>query len=156
MMVVKSWGNSWATSDRFHEAVLLPCLFGCNSGKDILQHYINCPWLFRIVSWLRPETSSDPLVRFGIKDPSHEGLLSVACTFAGYHSIKNCTSITSSITSNRTGSDFHREIAIQFADAFLAVARDVKLSAHTLNHFKRDMAEFFSPNSPIPMRFDNG
>ena len=27
--VIRTWGNSWSTSDRYHERVRLPCLFGC-------------------------------------------------------------------------------------------------------------------------------
>ena len=28
MKIVKTWVNSWATSRRYHEPVILPCLFG--------------------------------------------------------------------------------------------------------------------------------
>ncbi len=38
MRVIKSWVNSWATSDRYHEPVILPCLFGCVGAVDILDH----------------------------------------------------------------------------------------------------------------------
>ena len=43
LMVLKTWGNSWATSYKFHEPVLLPCLFGCYHGIDKLAHYVVCP-----------------------------------------------------------------------------------------------------------------
>ena len=34
MRVIKTWVNSWATSYRLHEPVLLPCLFGCVNASD--------------------------------------------------------------------------------------------------------------------------
>ena len=38
--VLKTWVNSWATSRRYHEAVQLPCLFGCKDGVDKQSHYL--------------------------------------------------------------------------------------------------------------------
>ena len=48
MQVIKTWVNSWSTSDRYHEDVLLPCLLGCADKPDDLQHYIHCPRIWDI------------------------------------------------------------------------------------------------------------
>ena len=47
--VLKTWGNSLAASERFHESVLLHCIVGC-SDKDSLQHYLCCDFLWAIVT----------------------------------------------------------------------------------------------------------
>ena len=90
LMVLKTWGNSWSTSFRYHEPTLFTCLFGCPSCPDKLSHYVMCPWLFKIVSLIRPETSPDPLDRIAMQNVTIESLKVVACTFAGYHALK-CT-----------------------------------------------------------------
>ena len=41
MAVLKTWGNAWSTSERYHENLILPCIFGCG-GRDNLTHYSNC------------------------------------------------------------------------------------------------------------------
>ena len=88
MMILKTWGNSWSTSYRYHEPKLLTCLFGCPDCPDKLAHYVVCPWLFKIVSLIRPDTSSDPLERIALKNTTVESLKAVACICVGYHSIK--------------------------------------------------------------------
>ena len=67
MMVIKSVCNSWVTSSRYHESVLLPCIFGCNSNcprpkhaADDVHHYIRCPALWSVIS-LVMQTSNPPL-----------------------------------------------------------------------------------------------
>ena len=60
VIVLRSLVNSWTTSYRFHEAVLLPCVFGCskvfpkkedsNFPRDELAHYLVCRPLWRLVS----------------------------------------------------------------------------------------------------------
>jgi hypothetical protein len=44
--VLKTFFNSWTTSDRMHGDHVLPCLFGCSDQKDILSHYLRCPTLW--------------------------------------------------------------------------------------------------------------
>ena len=98
-------------------------------------HYVVCPWLFKIVSLIRPETSSDPLERIALKNATIESLKAIACIFAGYHSIK-CIAHTSS-----TDSSSRVATAVSFADAFLALACDIRLQcrlSHRLQeHFGR-------------------
>ena len=141
MMILKTWGNSWSTSYRYHEPKLLTCLFGCPDCPDKLAHYVVCPWLFKIVSLIRPETSSDPLERIALKNATIESLKAVACIFAGYHSIKCMpTNLTIAHTSS-TDSSSRVATAVSFAEAFLALARDIRLQcrlSHRLQeHFGR-------------------
>ena len=58
MMVSKSDRNSGVTSSRYHESVLLPCIFGCNSNcprpmddhaADDVHHYVRCPALWSVI-----------------------------------------------------------------------------------------------------------
>ena len=69
MMVIKSVCNSWVTSSRYHESVLLPCIFGCNSNcprpkddhaADDVHHYIRCPALWSVIGSVM-QTSNPPL-----------------------------------------------------------------------------------------------
>ena len=98
-----------------------------------MAHYVMCPWLFKIVSLIRPETSANPLERIGMQNVTAESLKSVACTFAGYHEIK-CTPRYLTIASScSTDSDALISTAVSFADAFLARARDIGLQCR-LSH----------------------
>jgi hypothetical protein len=142
LMVLKTWGNSWSTSYRFHEPQLFTCLFGCPSCPDQLAHYVMCPWLFKIVSLLRPETPPNPLERIALENVTIESLKSVACTFAGYHAIKcTPTSLTLAHTSS-TDSGAILGTAVSFADAFLAVARDVGLQCQSSRFFEEHFRHF--------------
>ena len=52
IIALRSLCNGWATSYRYHEAILLPCLFGCcmlgpidirrKSCNDEMSHYMSC------------------------------------------------------------------------------------------------------------------
>jgi len=48
--VLKGWCNGWATSKRYHEDKLLPCLFGCSNCKDELGHSLQRSHLFALWS----------------------------------------------------------------------------------------------------------
>jgi hypothetical protein len=60
VIALRSLVNSWTTSYRFHEPILLPCVFGCThlgpfnrnhvSSRDELSHYLVCRPLWQIVS----------------------------------------------------------------------------------------------------------
>ncbi len=89
--VMKTWSHAWCTSDRFKEAVILPCLFGCSDAIDKQAHYIMCPYLFALQSFMWGPVgviSDDPLVRLGLKDTCWNNLKLVACTFSAYHNLK--------------------------------------------------------------------
>ena len=49
MAVLKTWGNSWATSERYHEETILPCIFGCG-GMDNTAHYLQCDILWTLIN----------------------------------------------------------------------------------------------------------
>ena len=56
MMVIKTWANSWSTSDCYHEETRLPCIMGCqcfvsceDGAKDVLAHYLECPILWTVI-----------------------------------------------------------------------------------------------------------
>ena len=88
MRVVKSWLNGWATSHRMHEDPQLDCLLGCSDAKDSLSHYVMCPHLYALLKYFCDETPSNPLERFGLKNPSINSLKFVSCTFSAYHALK--------------------------------------------------------------------
>ena len=66
MKVVKSWCNGWATSNRYHGDMRLPCLFGCNNCSDSLPHYLPCPHLIAFWKCMIPSVHEDPSIRRGL------------------------------------------------------------------------------------------
>ena len=88
LRILKIWANGWATSYRMRDPICFPCLFGCDR-KDSMTHDVMCPILFSLLSQSRPETQACPLKRIGLVDPSRESLLTLACSFAGHHAVRN-------------------------------------------------------------------
>ena len=86
--IIKTWSNGWATSSRYHEAVTLPCLFGCKACIDNLKHYLQCPHLYALWTFLAGDVSCDPLKRWGLIAPEPNDFLRVACVFSGYHAVR--------------------------------------------------------------------
>ena len=86
--VLKGWCNGWATSKRYQEGVLLPCLFGCIDEKDNLAHYLICPQLLAIWKFLVEDVSDYPLTRWGVANPNEINMQLIACVFAGYHATR--------------------------------------------------------------------
>ena len=84
----KCWCNGWATSRRYHEDKLLPCLFGCSKCSDDLHHYLQCPHLFALWGFLAGGASADPLARWGLIQPNSNKFNLIACTFSGYHAVR--------------------------------------------------------------------
>ena len=158
-MVLKTWGNSWATSYRFHEPVLLPCLFGCYHGIDKLAHYVVCPWLFKFVSLLRPGTSSNPLERIAMHNPTLDSVKVVACTFSGYHAIKCTPHLCKLASTNRTDSCALFSTAVSFAEAFLASSHAMALQTVCLRTFRENLNQFLCEQQPahvLPGQHDLG
>ena len=98
VIVFRSLVNSWTTSYRFHEAVLLPCVFGCSLqypkkedatfSRDELAHYLVCKPLWRLVSDILNQDFC------GLRAPDRLGVGKV-CKFEGivlahqmYHYVK--------------------------------------------------------------------
>ena len=65
-----------------------PCLFGCAARPDSLHHYVQCPHLFALCKYLRPDSSDDPLIRLGLSQPCIETLQLQCCVFSGYHAMR--------------------------------------------------------------------
>ena len=86
--VVKTWLNGWATSSRIKGNFQRTCLLGCPDAFDSVAHYLMCPKIYAVGSFVLPSTSTDPLIRCGLCRPSKESLLAVACTFCAYHALK--------------------------------------------------------------------
>ena len=86
--IIKTWSNGWATSSRYHEGLVLPCLFGCNSCSDSLEHYLHCTHLLAMWRFLAGNVSADPLKRWGLIAPELNDFLRIACVFSGYHAVR--------------------------------------------------------------------
>ena len=117
-----------------HEEVQHCCLLGCTDGRDSLRHYMQCPHMFAIISFLLPGTSADPLRRLGLIEPSINSFKSVACMFAAYHALHNQIksgrilppSSSDTSTNHADGARLRRTWSV-FAECFCAEAGDSRL-----------------------------
>ena len=128
--VLKTWVNGWASSHRYHEAIVYPCLLGCRGGLDDLSHYVKCPHLFALTKFCVPSTSSDPLTRIGLIHPSVEQYKVMCCTFCGYHAVHRSVVGNSSVidsNSNIPACRLRHHWGL-FADASMAEADEPKIS----------------------------
>ena len=129
--IIKTWSNGWATSSRYHEAVTLPCLFGCKACIDNLKHYLQCPHLYALWTFLAGDVSCDPLKRWGLIAPEPNDFLRVACVFSGYHAVRREFKRTSEFFCQNQTTPTGPQIRVAwtvFADAYRAEAREVKLT----------------------------
>jgi len=143
MQIVKTWTNSWATSVRYHESVVFPCLLGCQDcgrffgmirlhghpvareghpvPRDDFSHYLFCPSMWHIIdSIVLHSTPIDPLKRLGLLASNFENFFTLACAFHAYHSIKQVRDDPPSSL------DFTKNIRL-FSEAFISAARIVGL-----------------------------
>ncbi len=155
MRIVRTWVNSWATSDRYDEPCKLPCLFGCTGKMDVQSHYVRCPILYGILSSLRPTSPADPRERIGLLNPNSENLLSTACTCSGYHALRRSAEIRSHL--GHPSSLPFRTCAVRiFAEMFFCEALELKLPClkpfprlHTLQLHKLGGAALDVVNSQV-------
>ena len=113
--------NAWHTSSRMHEAVCLPCIFGCNAFsnltiavpasvnrdrniRDETAHYLICPILVGIISdacHIDPPPNLHDLV-YGNDKNDIAGALICAISYHVYHSLKlgNRSNVMKAIDSN--------------------------------------------------------
>ena len=122
MTVIKAFSNSWVTSDRFHEDIRLPCIFGCQDCKDSLAHYLECDILWTTIictygldtSWLKASASQ----RLGLTNPSKTSLTLIAVASRSYHAIKMGNKEV--IQQTMRDKDFHRiqNLLFEFAAIF--------------------------------------
>jgi hypothetical protein len=84
--------NSWATSHRYHEHVLLPCIFGCVGEKDDLQHYLRCDpmWTCAVTASSLPHDflALSPMQRLCIVSHDVNGLRLLGVVYRGYHALR--------------------------------------------------------------------
>ena len=91
MFLIKTWLNSWTTSERMHDEVKHGCIFCCGGG-DALSHYLRCDHLWTIlvtsaklsVEWL----NLNPLKRLGFMEANQRALGLVCVAFRLYHAMK--------------------------------------------------------------------
>ena len=91
LVILKTWVNSWCTSDRYHDGRFSDCIFGCSrdGSSDHLAHYLECPILWTITAdAIRRPISADTLVRLCVRSPTKESSLSLLTAFTVYHDIK--------------------------------------------------------------------
>jgi hypothetical protein len=91
LVILKTWPNSWCTSNRYHDGRFSECIFGCSrdGSSDHLAHYLECPILWTITAdAIRRPISADTLVRLCVRSPTKESSLSLLTAFTVYHDIK--------------------------------------------------------------------
>ena len=134
MCIIKTWVNSWTTSYRYRETPRLTCLLGCQSHKDCLSHYLDCPQLQRILEDLLIEPPSSPLAKAGLDQVSRESMYTTAAIFAGYHSVKRSHFVNGLDASPL---NFEQTICAQrlFAQAFQVAADDMNLPCRSAGRF---------------------
>jgi len=134
LCVIKTWVNSWCTSYRYQEKPPLPCLLGCQLGKDDLSHYVDCIQIQLALDDLILSPPSNPLERIGLQNISRDSILTASAVFSGYHAIKR-----SHFTIGLSGSPLSTEQAIAsqriFAEAFQAAADDAGLPCRSAGRF---------------------
>jgi len=84
-------GNSWCTSERFHEEVILPCVLGCN-GKDELAHYLECEFFWTLLEASTESRTSElhlcKTKRACLIKPSRNSALKLLVAFSAYHALR--------------------------------------------------------------------
>ena len=97
LAALKSWANSWSTSERYHEDTILPCVFGCG-GRDTVAHYITCDILWTIAyGCTRPQIANlycgrsikeAAAQRVCLSRISSQSILMCTVVFKVYHALK--------------------------------------------------------------------
>ena len=139
MSFIKTVTNGWHTSSRMHEAICLPCIFGCNalpdnclassnttplsnSIRDETAHYVSCPILAGLLTQAFGIDSLITLhqLAFGNDKDDHTGVLACATSYHVYHSLKfgNLPLIQRAIETGRFG--LVRAFALSSARAFMS------------------------------------
>jgi hypothetical protein len=90
IMVLKTWSNSWSTSDRYHDGRIEHCCFGCFPEPDSLAHYLVCDALWATVSSAtHHRCPDDPLERLCIDKPTSGNLRNLVVAYSTYHTMKH-------------------------------------------------------------------
>ena len=116
---------------------ILPCLLGCRDQKDTLKHYIMCPHVYAFQKFLLAEVSSDPLVRFGIKQLSIQSMKISSCLFSAYHAVKaKVRAGVIDVHEDTMTSTTIRVIWSVFAEAFAAEAGGLRAATFAFSFSK--------------------
>ena len=172
MSFIKTVTNGWHTSSRMHEAICLPCIFGCNalpdnslasssttplsnSIRDETAHYMSCPILAGL---LTQAFGFDNLITlhqlaFGNDKDDHTGVLACATSYHVYHSLKfgNLPLIQKAIETGMFG--LVRAFALSSARAFMSdfgiLSKGSTLGIGYSSGFKREQDSDFG-HTPVP------
>jgi len=142
--ILKTWANSWATSHRSHDPIILPCLLGCKAKPDSLIHYLQCPHLYALMKFFYRSTDDNPLIRFGLVNPSLESLSIVCCASAGYHAVRRNVRKTGCVHLPRENTALFQENALFLLQRGANLESDKELSVGDVRHFWTVFAEAFS------------
>ena len=88
--VWKTYCNSWSTSSRYHDGIIRFCIFGCHNATDALDHYIDCPRLWRSVNkHTRGPKGRSTTDRLALSGPAGNNNVSkLAVAFHTYHAVR--------------------------------------------------------------------
>ena len=149
LKLIKTYTNAWVSSHRMHEDTKLDCFFGCPALPDKLEHYLFCPNLRGLMTFLVDSTSMVTLVRWGLCSPCTKSLQGVCCAYTGYHACKSqvrSRQIPIHITDNRACAPLSR-IWTTFAEAFRAEAAELGL--HTRSFSVPSFLDWMVRGSPV-------
>ena len=130
VMVLKTVVNSWTTSYRFHESVLLKCVFGCSCLHplpldfhpiDEVEHYLKCGRLWRIIDCIFPDAEIPNSVpaRLGLV-PGKAHLLSTVVAFKIYHFLKRGNWSLVASQASRKDVEYIHDIALRYGKFVVA------------------------------------
>ena len=86
---LKTVTNGWCTSDRMHEHVKLPCIFGCKGAPDNLKHYLECLILWSLIDEaFHGLIHPFPIGRVNYLEPSTDNVILISAAFEVYHALK--------------------------------------------------------------------
>ena len=148
MRVIKTWVNSWHTSDRYHESIRLPCIFGCADAVDKLAHYILCNNLHELIRGFVPDYPTCTFQQLGLINPNQQFFKVMSCTFGGYHASRRLIKNNSDLQLNFTWTPQINQV---FCDAFWADALDCGLRCRHL----RAPEDFGGAPPPLPPPTDD-
>ena len=126
MCWLKAVGGGWTTSTRMHEAVLLPCIFGCLDCKDEFRHYLVCPILWQLAKEalnLR-EISFEIGHRLCLSEVNINRVRLLGYCHTLYHHIRNCPECFDTNGEVRD-SRFIQNFAASLARAVLPLISDI-------------------------------
>ena len=89
---LKSVINSWATSYRYGENPLLPCIYGCNDEMDNLKHYLVCDplWTLAVSACGLPSSllSLSAVERLCMHNRSPVSFKLLSVVYRAYHALR--------------------------------------------------------------------